>query len=83
MRQHPRRPTEIARYAISVPARPVRPWRGMEQDGSPSELRYRRIALFWIVVAVVVALGLVVLCVLAVDWLVDYASGSDAAFVAI
>ena len=55
----------------------------MEQDGSPSERRYRRIALFWIVVAVMVAMGLVVLCVIAVDWLVDYASGSDAAFVAI
>jgi hypothetical protein len=42
------------------------------------ERRYRRVALVWIVVAIIVALGMVAFCVVAADWLFDSTGGPDA-----
>ena len=54
----------------------------MADDGSPklaeAENRYRRVAWFWVVVSIIVAIGVVILCVIAATWLFDYAIGPDA-----
>jgi len=56
----------------------------MTSDGSEqaeTEHRYRRVAWFWIVLSVVVAIGVVIFCVIAASWLFDYAIGPDATVV--
>ena len=42
-----------------------------------SERRYRRVAIIWIVIAIILAIGLVVFCVLAADWLFDFSGGDE------
>jgi hypothetical protein len=43
-----------------------------------AERRLRRVAITWIVIAVIVAIGIAVFCVVAADWLFDSTGGPDA-----
>jgi hypothetical protein len=51
-----------------------RPLHRDQPDAESVEQRYRRVAIIWIVVAI----GFVVFCVVAADWLFDFALGPDA-----